>query len=456
VGYFGAFTFEELFTKGLLSKTITDKGPHSMRWNLDWKPRRIFYGWWIVGACFFISLYVGGVVFYGFTTLIEPLADEFGWSYTTISFAASLRGMEMGILAPFVGILVDRWGPRRLLFGGVIITSLGLMLLSRTTSLGIFYGAFVLMAIGMSTCSSTVLMTAVANWFRRKIGIATGIMICGYGFSGLLIPAIVNLIDMYEWRMTLVFLTIGLLALCLPLSLLVRHKPEQYGYLPDGEMSSIAISNDLNTAQTVEADVGAKQAVKSRTFWHIVLALMCQFIILSAVITHVMPYLTSIGFTRAIASLVAAGIPLASIAGRLGLGWLGDKVDKRRVAAGAFAMMSLGLLCFGFISAGDTWLLVPFLIIFGIGYGGNNTLRASLIREFFGRSKFGTIHGFAVGMMALGTIAGPPLAGWVFDNWGSYQPIWFVFAGLAVVALLAVVTTPPVSSTVQPVAETRP
>jgi sugar phosphate permease len=427
-----------------------------MGWNLDWKPRRVFYGWWIVGACFFISLYVGGVVFYGFTTLIEPLADEFGWSYTQISFAASLRGMEMGILAPLVGMLVDRWGPRRLLFGGLIITGLGLMLLSRTTSLGMFYGAFGLMAIGMSTCSSTVLMTAVANWFRRKIGIATGIMICGYGFSGLLIPVIVKLIDMYEWRMTLALLTTGLLAICLPLSLLVRHKPEQYGYQVDGEMSNIAISNSLNTAQIVEVDVGAKQAVKSRTFWHITLALMCQFIILSAVVTHVMPYLSSIGFTRAISSLVAAGIPVASIGGRLGLGWLGDKVDKRRVAAGAFAMMSVGLLCFGFISARDTWLIVPFLILFGIGYGGNNTLRASLIREFFGRSKFGTIHGLTVGIMALGTIAGPPLAGWVFDNWGSYQSIWFVFAGLAVVALLTVATTPPVSSTVQPVDETRP
>ncbi len=425
-----------------------------MRWNLDRKPHRVFYGWWIVGACFFISLYMGGVVFYGFTTLIEPLAKDFGWSYTQISFAASLRGMEMGILAPFVGMLVDRWGPRRLLFSGVIITTLGLMLLSRTTSLGMFYGAFVLMAIGMSTCSSTVLMTAVANWFRRKIGIATGIMICGYGFSGLLIPVIVNLIDIYEWRMALALLAIGMLTICLPLSLLVRHKPEQYGYLPDGEMSNIAISNSLNTAQTVEPDVGAKQALKSRTFWHITLALMCQFIILSAVITHVMPYLSSIGVTRAISGLVAAGIPLASIGGRLGLGWLGDKVDKRRVAAGAFAMMSLGLLCFGFISAGDIRLLVPFLILFGIGYGGNNTLRASLIREFFGRSKFGTIHGFTIGIMALGTIAGPPLAGYVFDNWGSYQPIWFVFAGLAVAALLAVATTPPISGTVQPVDKT--
>jgi len=426
-----------------------------MRWNLDWKPRRVFYGWWIVVACFFISLYVGGVVFYGFTTLIEPLADDFGWSYTQISFAASLRGMEMGILAPLVGMLVDRWGPRRLLFGGLIITSLGLMLLSRTTSLGMFYGAFVLMAIGMSTCSSTVLMTAVANWFRRKIGIATGIMICGYGFSGLLIPVIVNLIDTYEWRMTLALLTIGLLAICLPLSLLVRHKPEQYGYQPDGEAeNTVILNNSLAKAKVDEVNVGTKQAVKSRTFWHIALALMCQFIILSAVITHVMPYLSSIGFTRAISGLMAAGIPLASIGGRLGLGWLGDKVDKRRVAAGAFALMCGGLLCFGFISAGDTWLLVTFLILFGIGYGGNNTLRASLIREFFGRKNFGAIHGLMIGVMALGSIAGPPLAGWVFDNWNTYQPIWFVFAGLAVVALLTVATTPPVSGTVQPVDET--
>ena len=426
-----------------------------MRWNLDWKPRRVFYGWWIVVACFFISLYVGGVVFYGFTTLIEPLADDFGWSYTQISFAASLRGMEMGILAPLVGMLVDRWGPRRLLFGGLIITSLGLMLLSRTTSLGMFYGAFVLMAIGISTCSSTVLMTAVANWFRRKIGIATGIMICGYGFSGLLIPVIVNLIDTYEWRMTLALLTIGLLAICLPLSLLVRHKPEQYGYQPDGEAeNTVILNNSLAKAKVDEVNVGTKQAVKSRTFWHIALALMCQFIILSAVITHVMPYLSSIGFTRAISGLMAAGIPLASIGGRLGLGWLGDKVDKRRVAAGAFALMCGGLLCFGFISAGDTWLLVTFLILFGIGYGGNNTLRASLIREFFGRKNFGAIHGLMIGVMALGSIAGPPLAGYVFDNWGSYQPIWFVFAGLAIAALLSVITTPPVSSTVQPVDET--
>jgi len=412
--------------------------------NLDWKPPRIFYGWWVVVACFFISLYTGGVVFYGFTAIFEPIADKFDWSYTQISLAASLRGLEAGLLAPLVGILVDRWGPRKLLLSGVVIVSLGLMLLSRTTSLGMFYGAFALLAIGMSTCSGTVLMTAVANWFRKKIGIAMGIMICGYGCSGLLVPIIVKLVDTYEWQQAIAILAVGLLAVCLPLSLLVRHKPEQYGYQPDGEAQNTVVPNpSLAQAETAEADIGTRQALKSRTFWHIALALLCQAMMLSTVVTHVMPYLSSINIPRARSSLIAMAIPLASISGRLGLGWLGDRLDKRRVIAAAFAMICGGLICFAFASPEATWLLVLFLILFGIGYGGNNTLRGSAIREFFGRSNFGAIHGLVIGIMMLGSITGPPLAGWVFDNWGSYQPIWFVFTGLAVVGILLALTTPP-------------
>jgi len=425
--------------------------------NLDRKPRRIFYGWWVVVACFFISLYTGGVIFYGFTAIFEPLADEFGWSYAQISLAASLRGLEAGLLAPLVGMIVDRLGPRRLLFSGAIITSLGLILLSRVASLGMFYGAFVVVATGMSVCSGTVLMTAVANWFRKKIGIAMGIMICGYGCSGLLVPVMVNLVDRYEWRMTIAILAIGLLAVCLPLSLLVRHKPEQYGYQPDGAVNEDVKLDDCPLpAESAEVNIKARQALKSRTFWHIALALLCQAMMVSTVVTHVMPYLSSIDIPRARSSIIAMAIPLTSISGRLGLGWLGDRLDKRRVIAAAFAMMCGGLLCFAFTSSKATWLLVLFLILFGIGYGGNNVLRGSVIREFFGRGNFGAIHGLVIGIMMVGSIAGPPLAGWVFDNWGSYQPIWFVFTGLAVAAILLAVTTPPVSATVQPVDETCP
>jgi MFS family permease len=418
--------------------------------NRGWSPPRLFYGWWIAGACFLIAFYTGGVVVYGFTAMLEPIANEFGWSYTQISFAASLRGLEMGILAPFGGMFADRFGPRKLILGGAIINSLGLMLLSRATSLGMFYGAFVLVAIGVSATSSTVLVTAVANWFWRKIGIATGIVSSGYGFSGLLVPLIVRLIDTYEWRIAVGILATGMLALCLPLSLVVRHKPEQYGYVPDGGRNSIVEFHCLNDpVEAEEADVKPKQALKSSIFWHIALAQVCQGLALSAVLIHVMPYLSSIGVVRATSGLVAGGIPLASITGRLGLGWLGDKLDKRRVAAGSFAMISLGLLCFGFASGRHTWLLVFFLVLFGMGYGGNNTLRASLIREAFGRSNFGAVHGLMMSLMTLGTIAGPLLAAHVFDNEGSYGSIWFVFAGLAIAALVMIATTPPVSSEIR-------
>lgn len=87
--------------------------------------KKVYYGWWIVLACFFIGLYVGGVVYYGFTAFFEPLIEEFGWSYTQISFAASLRGLEMGIFAPLIGFLVDRFGSRKLILCGTITVGFG-------------------------------------------------------------------------------------------------------------------------------------------------------------------------------------------------------------------------------------------------------------------------------------------------------------------------------------------
>ncbi len=410
---------------------------------MNWKPPKVFFGWWVVSASFFIALYIGGAVFYGFTAVFEPIADELGWSYTQISLAASLNGLEMGLLSPLTGVLVDRWGPRRLIFTGAVITAVGLILLSRTTSLGMFYGAFVLIALGASCCTMTVLMTAIANWFRRKAGIASGIAICGFGFSGILVPVIVRLIEAYEWRRAVTILALGLLVTVLPLSLLFRHKPEQYGYLPDGQTEgSVKFDNGLVLSQAVELDIRAKQVLKSSTFWRMALAFVCYAMVLNAVITHVMPYLSTIGVARSSSSLVATAIPLMSVSGRLGLGWLGDKLDRRWVLAGGFAMMGFGLLCFGYVSSAGTWLLVPFLVIFGIGYGGCNALRPSLVREHFGRTSFGTVFGLMMGINMLGNMIGPPLAGWVYDNWGSYQGIWFVFAGLLVATLISILTIP--------------
>jgi len=416
-----------------------------MRLNL--KPPRVFYGWWIVGASFLLALYVGGVVFYGFTAVFEPIANEFGWSYAQISLAASLRGMETGLLAPLMGMLVDRWGPRRLIFSGATLTCLGLILLSRTNSLGMFYGAFAIIAIGVSAFSITILVTAVANWFRQKLSLAIGITSCGYGFSGLLIPVVVKLIDMYEWRTAMVICGLGFCLIGLPLSLLMRHKPEQYGYLPDGEVSSSGSPvKNITSVPTAEEEGGIRQAITSRAFWHIGIASLFQSTILFSIITHVMPYLSSVGIARTTAGLVASGVPVLSTIGRLGFGWFGDRINKRLIIAVGFAMLSFGVLSFSYVNTEIMWLLVPFLLLFSIGYGGNNIIRMALVREYFGRSRFGSIHGFIMGVMTLGHISGPPLAGWVFDNWGSYRGIWVAFAGLAVGALIIMATLPPASS----------
>ncbi len=417
---------------------------------LNWKLSKVFYGWWVVSACFLIWLYLGGVVVLGFTAFFEPIANEFGWSYAQISLAASLRGVEVGLLSPILGLIIDRWGPRRLMFGGTILLGLGLMFLSRTTSLGMFYGAFALVAMGASGLSPTVTMTAVTNWFRRKVGLANGIMSCGFALGGLLVPVVVRLIDIFGWRTAIFILGVGMWVVGLPLSLLVRHKPEQYGYLPDGEQSNSIIPYEgLGPAQTYEVDIGVKQALKSRAFWHIGLVMTFVFLAISAVTVHVMPYLSSVGIARSTSSVVATATPLISIVGRLASGWLSDRFNKTRVATGFFAIMGLGLLFFSYASNEGVWLLIPFIILFGIGWGGNAPIRAALLREYFGRTKFGTILGFMMGMIALGGIIGTLFAGWVFDNWGSYHAAWLIFACLVFVALGIMATTPSVGTNVQ-------
>lgn len=403
----------------------------------------IFYGWWVVVSTSLVMLYTSGIIHFGFTAVFEPIAKEFGWSYTQVSFAASLRGMETGLLAPLVGILVDRWGPRRLVFGGCIVSGAGLIFLSQINSLGMFYAAFILIAIGSSFTGHAVMMTAVANWFRRRVSLATGIMASGAALGGVLVPIMVILINSFEWRMAMLILGLGTWAICLPLSLMIRHLPEQYGYLPDGE-DTAKVTPGINSISVVNTEVSSTvtEALKSRIFWHITIAMVCHSLIMNAVLTHIMPYLGSIGISRMTAGLIASALPVTSILGRLGFGWLGDRVEKRRLTAAAFLLTSIGLLIFAYFSIAGTWLLVPFLIIFGLGFGGNVTMRAVLLRDYFGRERFGIIHGWTVGFMTVGSVIGAPLPGWIFDRWNSYMGAWMVLSAISLFALLAIATTP--------------
>lgn len=408
----------------------------------DPKRPRIFYGWYIVAASLLNLLYTGGVAHFGFTAVFEPIANEFKWSYAQIALASSLRGLEMGLLAPVVGFLVDKWGPKKMVFGGSIFLCLGFLLLSRVESLLVFYLAFVLIAFGMSFSGGTVIMTAVANWFQKKAGLAMGIVVSGFGLGGLLIPVVTLLVDTYEWRTAMVIIGFGTLVIVLPLAFIMRHRPEDYGYYPDGEVDIVLKPEIENSGPVPETGMTVRQALKSRIFWQLSIASSCHSFLLGAVVTHMMPYLSSLGVERSTGSFIAMILPVASIVGRLNGGWLGDRYGRKKVFTTSFFLMTIGVFIYGCLDYSRLWLLVPFILALSLGWGGSVTTRLTLLREYFGRRSFGTIMGFMSGVMMVGHITGAPLAGWIYDTWGTYRGAWLAYGAVTLLGAFLVFTLP--------------
>lgn len=395
----------------------------------------LYYGWWIVLSCFVLNLYVGGIVFFSFTAFFEPIQEEFGWSYTQISLASSLRGLEMGIFAPLVGILVDRLGSRKLLLFGSTIMGLGLVTLSLTQSLAMFYTAFLLIAFGAGGCTSVVTMTAVADWFHKNIGLALGILASGFGAGGLMIPLIVSLIDKFGWRMTLVLLGFGMWVIGIPLSLVVRNRSDSWS------TGLGSCSTDDVRAGIVE--VPLKAAIKSRAFLLLNTVETIRMMAVSAVVVHLMPYLSSLGFQRSTGGAVAAALPLVSIFGRFGFGWWADRRDKRAVLAVTYFIMAGGLLVFSLLR--EIWMVVLFLLLFSPGLGGSMVVRAAILREYFGRASFGKMLGIALGAASVGGILGPTFAGYAFDRLGGYALSWQILSVVCIIALGLIACVKPFS-----------
>jgi len=367
------------------------------------------------------------------SAFFNPIVEEFQWSYLALSLAGSLLAVELGILAPIAGFLTDRFGPRKVIFCSTLLSGTGLLLLSRINSLLVFYIAFGILSIGLSGFGQVVTTTAVANWFDKKVGRATGFSIAGYGAGGILMPLIVWLIAHWGWRTSLAILGIATCLILLPASLFLRHKPEQYGYLPDGEISD-PLKTTENVTEAIDSGKVALTAIRvlrTKTFWLLGFALTIQLMVFNTMIVHIMPYFASMGLPRNRAALVAMLIPLSSIVGRLSFGWLGDLFDKRHLFVMCFAFEIIGLAFLSYAEA--LWHLISFVVFFGPSLGGTVALRSVILREHFGRRTLGSIQGLIAALMTIGAIVGPAYAGWVFDVRGGYQIVWLTFT----VAILA-------------------
>ena len=396
--------------------------------------KKIFRGWWVAWASFFVTFLIGGAVFFGFTAFYDPIIQEFKWSYTQVSIAFSIRGLELGLLSPLVGFLVDRYGAKVLLLTGISLVGSSLLLLSQVNSLLMFYGAFILLAVGVSGCSSTVLLTAMAGWFRKNVGKAMGIVSSGFGAGGFMVAGIVYLIEIYQWRNALIILGSVVLLFGMPLSLVAGLRPVKRNDQHSERES--ATDPAAEHKETYWPGIPFAQAIRSSNFWKICFAESIRVANAITIFTHIMPYLASMGMPRRHAAWVATTIPVASVVGRLLFGWLSDRFDKKRVWIIALLLMTLGNLLFNVAFNEDFTLL--FIIIYSTGFGGGVTVRGAILREYFGIVSFGRLHGIVMGIAATAGIVGVTGAAWIFDVFKDYRPAWLFFAGACVFAAILV------------------
>lgn len=391
----------------------------------------IHYGWVVVAACIMISSYYSGVILLGFTAAIDPLAREFGWSYAQISFATSLRGLESGLLIPVAGVLMNRWGPKILMASGAVIAGIGMISLSKANSLLAFYAYFIIMSSGLSTATSALLMATVTGWFKKNLGLATGIATCGVAVGGLFIPIVTHLIDRLGWRDALLTMGIGMWLIPFPLTFLLRRSPIVTGDRTENPASKAGIS-----APPKPKDMGAREAMKSFTFWVISLCFFCQVLPLSSVGTLIMPFLSSVGVDRITGSLIASSLPLMTVFGRIGFGWLGDRAGNKVMSTIALALTAFGTLLLAFISSSTIWLVFFFIPIFGIGWGGSIPMINGLLCDHFGSGNISSITGFNGSVLMAAMMIGAPFAGWIFDHFGTYRPAWFLMAAITTTAMI--------------------
>jgi MFS family permease len=243
-------------------------------------------------------------------------------------------------------------------------------------------------------------------------------------------------------------LSIGQLAICIPLALTVRHRPEEVGLLPDGEPPAPGepsaglppepadgTSRGSGMRQPEGLTIG--QALRTRSFWLLAFAQVLAWVGSFAIVIHVIAYLDeSGGFTEEGAAVIAMGIPFGSLLGRLGFGWLADYLGKRRLLAAAWILQGLGTLIFAGIHS--PWQAIIFLIVFTPGWGGAAPLLPALLAEYFGLRAFGGIQGVLMATAMLGAIVGPIFAGAVYDVVDSYRPAFLVLALTAFTAVVLV------------------
>ena len=389
---------------------------------------KIFYGWRIVIAGGALQFLQNLLLNMAFGAYLAALVDERGWSKTSLAGAAALKSTEAALLGPVLGWMLDRFGAQSMIRAGILTFGIGFMLLSRIDTLVGFYAAFVIVALGSSMCSNFPVSVAIIQWFEKRRARALSALQFGSALGGIFVVVVAASIQTFGWRATAFGSGVIAIIIGWPLARVIKSRPEDHGETIDGlpPAPKEARAADGPPRRTFTA----REALHTSAFWLISLGHSFSLFVVSAVNVHAITHIKEgLGYSIAQASLVIALVTVGQFFGVM-LGWvIGEKFEKRLVAAACMLMHAVGLLMLTY--AGGPVILAASALVHGIGWGLRGPFMQAIRADYFGRNSIGMIIGLSSLITVIGQIGGPIIAGVFADATGNYR------AGFTVLAVLA-------------------
>jgi MFS family permease len=390
--------------------------------------------WWLVVAGCITHAVNTGFAYFGMSAFFPPFEREFGWSRTAISGAFSLARVEAGLLGPIEGYFVDRVGPRRIMYIGIVVCVLGFLSLSLVNSLPMLYVSIVLgIVLGSSLGYHMPISLLIAKTFRERRSLAFGIFRTGPGISGPLVPFVGWIVATWGWRGAAMISAAILLAVGLPIAYVINRIVE--AQQREAEQTPSAPAHGAPAAHgSDDPQFTLREVLRLRVFWLFSTAMALRHMVTEGVSVHFVILLVDRGWGMEAAAGLLGLSALIGAPARIGMGWLGDLLDKRKLVMALLLALSVSVFFMGW--SAQPWIFTPCMVIYSLAYGGLASLQEPIRADYFGTKAFATIQGVSRTVQTVGTFLGPLIAGFVYDLTRSYMIAFGIFAVVSVVATL--------------------
>jgi predicted MFS family arabinose efflux permease len=369
---------------------------------------------------------------YGLGPYIEPISESFGWSRTQATVGLTISTIIQAVFGILIGYVVDRKGPRVFALIGIVLTCAAFALLGTATgNKANWYLLWVVMAIATLPVQATIWTSAVATRFEASRGMAFAVTLCGASVATALFPWLgTRLIAEYGWHQAIMVQAgIWVLIAFPPIWLFFRGAR-------DGGKSA-----EATPASGALEGVDLAEGLRSWAYWRLMFASLLFTFTIIALVVHFVPILTGKGLGKLEAAGIAALIGLASIAGRLGTGFMLDRFRAARVGAVVFLLPAIACLLLILGGGSGAAAMVAALFI-GLTLGAEIDVIVYLATRLFGLKNFGSLYGGLLCALSIGTATGPLAASQVFDRYGDYAMFLWATIGLMAASSLLLISLP--------------